>query len=51
MKGVAAARLEAVENLSQRQRHLAGDEEDGMKVVGHELEGDACHLRDACQHA
>ena len=48
MEGLSAAGLEAVEDLSQRVRHLAGDEEDGMEMVGHELEGDACHFRETC---
>lgn len=51
MESATAARLEAVEDFSQRQRHLACYEKDGMEMVGHELEGDACHLWNTGKHA
>lgn len=51
LEGVSAAGLEAVEDITEMKGEAVGDEEDGMEVVGHELEGDALQLRETGEHA
>ena len=51
MEGVAAACLEAVEDVTDMAGEMVGDEENGVEVIRHKLKGEAGHLGDTDEHA
>lgn len=51
MKSMAATCFKAVEDVTDMARDVVSDKEDGVEVVGHELEGNTPQVGEASEHA